>query len=383
MLLDKPPEYQPHLQEVAELSDFGMAELERGISATEKAVADVAIEGSGLVEVPHATVADVPVSMKLGEQLSIEDEPGIQWPISEAQKGNVTSVVPETGYWHPEEMSSVEEAKHIVRSLNHIKAHDEWTSGKIDWAEFHERTADKTPRTYQQPLLRQDGQLFEQEKPLLDETPNKGVGAADGTFWHGSNQNMEPGDSVLPSGEVPDSVHQANKSDRSFNSSSSPLGGSSYEDNKGGEKDFAFGYQRELGILPTAYGDHIYKVSSPNSHIEQTFNGPEVWAEGGGTVEKRMHPDFAYNYGVARHHVNNEPFQPGLPSMENGLEFVPENELDVPYEEFYENHLKDTKIPTSKTTPRTSASPEDIALPGFEEHGKPRAIPSDFSAVIM
>lgn len=354
LLLERPPEAMPAPEAV---------EASRVYGVTEKAVGDLAIHGFGLAE-----------------QLSIENEPGVRWPVTDAEKGTVPSVVPESSYYHPSETSSIEEHQYTAKYIERGKAHKEWTSGKIDWTEFDERTRDKTPRTYQYPLLRQNGQVFEQEEPSADDDPNKGVAAADGTFWHGSNQVMEPGDRVLPSGEVPDSVHHANKSERFFNSSSSPISGTSYEGRTGGEKDFAFGYPRDLNVLPTPYGEHIYKVSSPNSDIVQTVNGPEVWAEGGATVEKRMHPDFAWNYAQARHRTNNDPFQPGLPGMESGLQFVPEADLDVSSREFYEKHLKDEGQNVSETLTVSAAGPEDIALPGLEEHGKRPAVkvtPSD------
>jgi hypothetical protein len=350
LLLERPPEAMITPE---------AAEVPRVYGVTEKAVGDVAIHGSGLAE-----------------QLSIENEPGVQWPVTNAEKGIVPSVVPESNYYHPPDMSPIEEARHTIRTVEHDKAHNEWTSKKIDWAEFNKRTRDKTPRTYQQPLLKQDGQVFEQEGPTIDVSPDKGVAAPDGSFWHGSNQLMEPGDRVLPSGEVPDSVHEANKTDRIFNSGSSPMNEMGYDKKRGAEKDFAFGYQRELGVLPTPYGEHIYKVSSPNSKIVATNNGEEVWAEGGGTVEKRMHPDFAYNYAEARHRVNNDQFyQSGLPGMENGLQFVPEEDLDVSYKEFYEKHLQDTKQDTLRNAQLPTSGPEDVALPGLEQHGKRPDIP--------
>lgn len=362
MLAEVPPEYRQPVAP-AELPDYGTpefgAELEPGFGFTEKAVADVAIEGSGLVEVPAPNTTG-----NFGEQLSIENEPGIQWPTAEAEIGSLSNAAPESNYAHPQDMSPLEEAKYTSDYITRAKAHEEWTSGKIDWAEFDKRVSGKNARTYQQPLLRQNGQLFEQEKPVLD-NPNIGVGEEDGTFWHGSNQLMKPGEWVLPSAEVPDAVHETNKSDRSFTSSSAP-NGSSHE----AEQDFAFGYPREAGYLPTPYGKHIYKVSSPNSDIVPTSNGPEVWAEGGARVEKLMHPDFARNYNEARHRANNDNFQPGLPGMENGMQFVPEAELDVPSQEFYDKHLKAESEAAYQRASKPKPGPEDVELPGFEEYGK-------------
>lgn len=349
LLLERPPEAMPIPE---------AAEVPRIYGVTEKAVGDVAIHGSGLAE-----------------QLSMESEPGVRWPVTPTEKGIVPSVVPESNYFHPPDVSSIEEHRHTARQIEHERAYDEAKSGKIDWTEFDKRIADKTPRTYQYPLLRQDGQAFEQEKPTIDDNPNKGAGAADGTFWHGSNQLMEPGDRVLPSGEVPDSVHQANKSDRTFNSTSSPTTGTMYETKKGGEKDFAFGYLRKDGVLPTPYGEHIYKVSSPNSKVVNTVNGDEVWAEGGATVEKRMHPDFAYNYAEARNRANTDPFQPGLPGMENGLQFVPEADLDVSTTEFHQKHPRDTMEYARGDAQISAAGPEDVMLPGLEELGKRQDVP--------
>lgn len=361
MLLDRPPEMMP-TPEPAEM------ELRRDIDRygpTEKAVADVALTGAGLV---------AEAGPSFGDQLSIEDEPGVGWPVTSAEKGIVDSAAPESSYIHPPEMSSLEEAKYIAGYIEHTKAHDEWTSGKIGGEEFQNRIADKTPRTYQHPLLRQDGQVFDEDKPTVVDDPNKGVGAADGTFWHASDQLMEPGDRIMPSGEVPDSVHRGNKSDRGFHSGSSPLSVATNYD-RGGEKDFAFGYQRELGELPTAYGKHVYKVSSPNSKIVAVTGGQEVWAEGGANIEKRMHPDFASNYLTAASRVRGEdPLQEGLPGMENGLQFVPEADLDVTSTEFYEKHLKDTSAGVYRHAPVSNIGPEDIALPGFEDHGKPTPV---------
>jgi hypothetical protein len=346
-LLERPPEAMT-MPEVAEVP--------RIYGVTEKAVGDVAIHGSGLAG-----------------QLSIEHEPGIQWPVTDEQKGIVPSVIPEGNYFPPPEMSPLEEATHAIRAITHEKAYADAKSGKIGWDEFYDKIADKNPRTYQQPLLKQDGQVFSLESPVVDNDPHKGIAAIDGTFWHASNQLMEPGDRVLPSGEVPDSVHEANKSGRRFNSGSAP-NGTGYENKRGGEKDFAFGYRRDLGRLPTDYGDYIYKVSSPNTQIVPVSGGDEVWAEGGATVEKRMHPDFAHNYAIANHYANTDPFQPGLPGMENGLQFVPEADLDVSSKEFYEKHVNDARQNVAEAISVNHAGPEDVALPGFEDHGKPRPV---------
>jgi hypothetical protein len=363
LLLERPPEAMVTAE----------APLVYGI--VEKEVAGIAIKGSGLVEMPTVTTNQD----KFGEQLSIENEPSVKlsWPVTPSEKGIVPSVIPENRYVHLPDMSSLEEHRYTAQYIERSKAHEEVTSGKIDWPEFNKRVADKTPRTYQYPLLRQDGQAFKQETPVVNDDPNKGVGTPDGTFWHGSNQVMEPGDRVLPSGEVPDTVHQANKSKRQFHSSSSPMAlGTQYDGRRGGgEKDFAFGHPRDVSYLPTAYGEHIYKVSSPNNEVVATINGPEVWAEGGATVEKRMHPDFARNYREAAHRVNKNPFQPGLPGMESGLQFVPEADLDVSSKEFYEKYPNDMNQNISRATPNSAAGPEDVALPGIEEYGKRQAVP--------
>lgn len=373
MLAEVPPEYRQPVA-TGELPDFNTpefgAEFNTGYGPIEKAVADVAIEGSGLVDVSTN-------SIEFGEQLSIENEPSIGWPVTDAEKGNLQSVVPKSNYAHPPEMSALEEAKYTSDYITREKAHGEWTSGKIDWVEFDKRVADKNPRTYQQPLLRQDGQIFEQEQPVIA-NPNIEVGVEDGTFWHGSNQLMEVGDRVLPSAEVPSAVHEANNANRMFQSSSS-LKGSSHED----EKDFAFGHPRDAGYLPTSYGEHIYKVASPNSKIVPTVNGPEVWAEGGGTVVKRMHPDFAVNYKVAEARANPDRFQPGLSGMENGLQFVPEAELDVSRKEFYEKHLNEAGEVNRNTATHSTVGPEDVPLPGLEEHGKHQDISTTSSGSLM
>lgn len=213
----------------------------------------------------------------------------------------------------------------------------------------------------------------------LVEKPDIGVGVSDGTFWHGSNQLLESGDRLLPASEVPDSVHAENKLKRPFNSSSSPTG-SQYNE---GEKDFAFGYPREAGYLPTSYGKHIYKVSSPETSIVNTGNGPEVWAKGGGTIVKRMHPDFAANYDEAKHRVDSDKFQLGLPGMESGMQLIAENELDVSGEEFRQKYPRHTGQDALSVDSTYKAGPEDVAIPGFEDYGKPAKAPAKPNESIM
>ncbi len=309
----------------------------------------------------------------LGEQLSIENELTAygQWPVTEAQKGKIPSwTTPESSYIHPPEMTSLDEDKYVRNRIVNDRAHDAWTSGKIDYNEFNERTANKTPRTYQYPLLKQDGQLFNEAKPVVT-GPNVSTGIEDGTFWHASNHLMEPGDRLMPSGEVPDAVHQLNKSERPFTSSSSPSG-SSFE----AEKDFVMGTPRGEGYLPAAaYGKYVYKVSSPNTKIVPTTNGPEAWAEGGGRIEQRMNPDFATNYKTASARIwsNRDAFQYALPGMKTGMEFVPEDELnklsrsefEVKYDRMHNSSKSDVDIIASRRP-----GPEDIALPGVEQYGK-------------
>lgn len=362
-LIDRPPETMPY-PEPAEV------ELQRDFDSygpTEKAVADVALMGAGFIDTAKLIRND--------GQLSIEDElTGYgAWPTTESEKGGMTSQAPESNYYHPPDMSSVEEANHLNRQIAHEKAYDDAKSDKIGWDEFHEiheKIYSKPPREYQHPLLRQNGQLFEQEIPFVD-NPDLGVGSTDGTFWHGSNREMEVGDRLMPSGEVATAVHDTNKSERSFRSESSPAS-DSYED----EVDFAFGEPRESGALPTQYGNNVYKVSAPNSGFVHTRNGKEVWAEGGGRIEKRMHPDFATNYRDAAQRVNKYPAMlDALPGMENGLQFVPEKELDVPRSEFYDKHLKQDREKYLRNAPRSNVGPADTELPGFEDYDKPPAAP--------
>jgi hypothetical protein len=88
-----------------------------------------------------------------------------------------------------------------------------------------------------------------------------------------------------------------------------------------------------------------------------------------------MHPDFGRNYAEARSRVNQDRYyQPGLPGMENGLQFVPEADLDVSSKEFYEKHVNDARQNVAEAISVNHAGPEDVALPGFEDHGKPRPV---------
>jgi hypothetical protein len=273
-----------------------------------------------------------------------------------------------SGYVHPPDMSPLEEDTYVRRFIAHDKAYDEWISGKIAYQEFATRAGNKTPRTYQYPLLRHDGQVPNEPKPYVAD-PDIGVGKEDGTFWHASDQLMEPGDPLLPAGEVPDAVHSANKSNRSFVSSSSPSG-TSHES----ESDYSMGIARGEGYLPDIYGKHIYKVSSPNTEVVPTANGPEIWAEGGGRIEQRMNPGFASNYKMARGQLKykSDVFQDPLPGMKTGMEFVPEKELnDLSPTEFHDKYIRADKVgrPVAANNENYRPGPNDIALPGFEQHG--------------
>ena len=357
-VLDHYPDMHPDLR--AHTERLALSNGETIARQEVEELGEIADEGAGVV---------AGFQNGYGEQLSIADEltDPRHWPQTDAQKGLTPNMATVEGTYDLSGMSPQEENAYINQTVKHIKAQEELHAGAIDLAEYTKRVDDihKAPREYQQPLLRQDGQLFNAAEPLVDD-PSVGVGAENGTFWHASNQVMEPGDRLMPSGEVSDSIHAENMQTRPFKSSSAPEGSSFAR-----EQDFAMGTPRDAGYLPEGYGEHMYKVSSPNSTVVQTVNGPEVWAEGGGRIEERMHPDFARNYNVARSRVLNEQDfrQPALQGMENGMQFVPERELNVPAKEFYDKYKSDEGIypPVANTQ---QLPPNDVALPGLEQYGE-------------
>lgn len=345
-----------------------------------EAVTDEELEEIGEVADEGAGVVVVVAPKQYGEQLSIESELTRygQWPKTEAQKGNEPSWTPREnarGFYIQPDISSAAEDKYVRGYIAHSKADEDLKQGNITSAEHFEKIADKSPRTYQYPLLRQNGELFKEDEPVAP-SPTVGAAEEDGTFWHTSNHLMEPGDRLMPSGEVPDAIHDANKANRSLPSTSAPEAGQE-SSSREMQKDFAFGTPRDNQNLNVGYGQHVYKVSSANAKImhPEGADTKEVWAEGGARIVQRMNPDFASNYDAARAHINaqRDPFQPALPEMEAGMKFVPENELnDLSQREFNDKYLQNDGIKLSDPTATANQlpGPDDAALPGLEHYGK-------------